>query len=124
MTATPTSAAVLAGLWAAIDARDWDGLAARLHPSFRAEYVHTGETFDRDAFVAVNRDYPGTWRATVDETLTDGARAVTRARVHNDQATYFVASFGEVRDGLVVSLVEVWADADATPPPGTRPVAD
>jgi len=123
MTDTTTSAYVLRGLWAAIDARDWDDLAARLHPDFRAEYVHTGETFDRDSFVAINRDYPGAWRATVEDYLADGARAVTRTRVHNDEAALFVASFGEVRDGLVASLIEVWADADATPPPEHRPSA-
>jgi len=120
MTATTTPAEVLKGFWAAIDARDWDDLEARLHPSFRAEFVHTGETFDRGSFVTLNRDYPGAWRATVEEVLADGARAVTRTRVHNDEATFFVASFGEVRDGLVASLVEVWADSGATPPPATR----
>ena len=123
MTATTTSADVLRGVWAAIDARDWDDLTARLHPSFRAEYVHTGETFDRESFVAINRDYPGAWRATVEELLADGALAVTRTRVHNDEATFFVASFGEVRDGLVASMVEVWAEAGATPSPETRPTA-
>ena len=123
MTDTTMPDDVLRGLWAAIDARDWDDLAARLHPGFRAEYRHTGETFDRASYVAINRDYPGTWRATVEDSLAAGSRAVTRTRVHNDEAAFFVASFGEVRDGLVASLVEVWAESGATPPPETRPSA-
>lgn len=108
-------------LWERIDAADWEGLARLLGPDFRAEYVHTGERFDRDAFVRLNREYPGRWRATVEEMLRDGPCAVTRARVSDGDTTYFVASFGEEKDGHLVRLVEVWADGDDRPPEGTRP---
>ncbi len=34
---------------------------------------------------------------------------------------FVVASFGTVRDDLIVELVEVWADVDQEAPAGTRP---
>ena len=118
MTDTSAAARLLRELWSAIDARDWAALESLLHPEFTAEYVHTAETFDRAAFVALNRDYPGVWRASVEELVADGTQGASRTRVHDDASTFFVASFGEERDGLLVRLVEVWADTAATPPEG------
>jgi hypothetical protein len=115
------AADLMRALWERIDDADWDGLARMLGPEFRAEYVHTGETFDRDAFVRLNREYPGRWHATVEEMLREGPCAVTRTRVTDGATTYFVASFGEEKDGALVRLVEVWADGDDRPPPGSRP---
>lgn len=112
---------LLCKMWSRMDTQDWDGVAATLHPEFRAEYVHTGERFDADTFVRLNRDYPGSWRTTVDEVVGEGSRAVTRTRVHDEEQTFFVASFGETRDDKLIRLVEVWADSNENPPPGTRP---
>lgn len=94
----------------AIDQRDWDGLAALLAPDFRARLVHSGRTFDRDGFVAFNRDYPGAWRFTWEEVVVGGDRAVGRAQVTDGHETYYVASFLTVTAGAISDLVEVWTD--------------
>src|SRR5690606_19818831 len=104
-----------------IDAQDWAGLAALLAPDFRARYVHTGEEFDRDGFVALNRDYPGAWRLEQPDVVDGGARGALRARVSDatgaSDDVYHVATFATAGpDGLLHEIVEVWADAVAEPP--------
>ena len=124
MSAPPTAGEVLVRFSDAIDAEDWEGLAALLADGFTAHYPATGESFDRDAFVVLNRDYPGSWRFVREEVVDGGASAVLRARVSPAQGpgdeVHFVASFATVDGaGLIRELVELWAEATA-PPEGER----
>ncbi len=124
MSAPPTAGEALVRLSDAIDAEDWDGLAALLADGFTAHHPATGESFDRDAFVVLNRDYPGSWRFVREDLVDGGARAVLRARVSpaagGDDEVHQVASFASVdASGLVSELVEVWAEV-TEPPVGDR----
>jgi predicted ester cyclase len=108
-----------------IDAHDWTALPGVLHPTFTCRLVHTGEVFDREAWVRFNADYPGFDRFHVEDRVVDGDRGVLRARVTGtgaggERLEFAVASFATVRDGLLAELVEVWADVDQAPPAGTR----
>ena len=120
------AAALLTRLAEVIDAHDWDGLPALLHPDFTCRLVHTGEVFDRDQWVRLNADYPGFQRMHREDLVADGDRGVLRARVigtrdDGGDLEFAVASFAAVRDDLIVELVEVWADVDQQAPEGTRP---
>jgi ketosteroid isomerase-like protein len=120
------AATLLTLLAQVIDAHDWAGLPALLHDDFTCRLVHTGEVFDRDGWVRLNADYPGFQRMHVEDLVSDGDRGVLRARVigtggDGADLEFAVASFATVRDGLLVELVEVWADVDQAPPAGTRP---
>jgi hypothetical protein len=111
-----------------IDAHDWDGLAALLHPGFTCRLVHTGEVFDRDGWIRLNADYPGFQGLQLEDLVADGDRAVLRATVtgtgpEGEDQAFALASFATVRDGLIADLVEVWADVDHQAPEGTRPLA-
>jgi ketosteroid isomerase-like protein len=122
------SAALLTHLAELIDAHDWEGLPALLHPDFVCRYVHTGEVFDRDQWVRVNADYPGFQGFHVEELVSDGDRAVLRAKVTGtgsggEEQVFAVATFATVRDGLLAELTEVWTDVDQQAPDGTRPLA-
>jgi hypothetical protein len=122
------AADLLTRLASVIDAHDWERLPAILHDDFTCRLVHTGEVFDREGWVRLNADYPGFQRMHVEDLVTDGDRGVLRARVvgtggDGADVVFAVASFATVRDDLLVELVEVWADVDQQPPPGTRPVA-
>lgn len=122
------TAALLTRLAEVIDAHDWAGLPALLHPDFTCRLVHTGEVFDRHQWVRLNADYPGFQRMEVEDLVADGDRGVLRATVvgtgaSGEDLVFAVASFATVRDGLVAELTEVWADVDQQPPPGTRPLA-
>lgn len=104
----------------AVATRDWPALTDLLAPGLSARLVHTGEVFDRDGFVAFNRDYPGPWTFVLESVVGSGATGVLRARVTTGPATYYVASFATLDDaGAIADLVEVWTDAvstDGAPP--------
>lgn len=122
------AAALLSRLAAVIDAHDWERLPDLLSTDFTCRLVHTGEVFDKDAWVRFNADYPGFQRMLVEDLVTDGDRGVLRATVLGEddagqELQFAVASFATVRDGLVSELVEVWADVDQPAPEGTRPLA-
>ena len=116
MSAPDSAAAVLQRLLTTLDAQQWDRLPDLLAPGFRCAYSHTGELLDAEQFVALNRDYPGSWRLVCEEVVVDGERAVARTRVSNDAETYFVASFATVSDGRLTGLTEVWTPPVPTPP--------
>lgn len=120
------AATLLTRLGQVIDAHDWASLPSLLHPDFTCRLVHTGEVFDRDGWVRLNADYPGFQRMHVEDLVADGDRGVLRATVigtadDGSDLTFAVASFGATRDGLLVELVEVWADVGQEAPQGTRP---
>ena len=108
-----------------LDAHVWDQLPGLLHASFRCYYVHTGETFDADAWVRLNVGYPGFERFVLQDLVGDGDRAVGRAHVtatmDGVRQHFEVASFLTSRDGLIIELVEVWTDIAQATPGGTRP---
>jgi hypothetical protein len=119
------AATLLARLAEVIDAHDWDRLPDLLHPDFTCRLVHTGEVFAKDEWVRFNADYPGFERMHVEDLVAEGGRGVLRATVvgrgdGGEELVFAVASFATVRDDLLVELVEVWADVDQPPPPGTR----
>lgn len=113
---TDTTARLLERFAAAITAHDWPGLTAVLAPGATVTLLHTGETFDRDAFVTFNSGYPGPWVYTADEVVDGGARAVLRAHVTSDDGTYHCASFATSAGGLLTDLLEVWTEAVAPHP--------
>ena len=115
----PTAGALLTAFATSIDSADWEGLAALLAEDFECRYSTTGEAFDKDAFIAVNRDYPGRWRFEREDVVDGGERGVLRARVtdaagQSDEA-HFVATFATARGGLLVEIVEVWAEVASIP---------
>lgn len=115
----PTAGTLLTAFATCVDNADWDGLAALLGDDFSCRYSTTGETFDKRAFVAVNSDYPGRWHFEREDIVDAGERGVLRARVsdatgQSDEA-HFVATFATARDGLLVDLVEVWAEVAPVP---------
>lgn len=116
---------LLTRLVSVLDAKDWDALPDLLHPDFTCRLVHTGEVVDRDAWVRLNADYPGFVGMRLDEVVGEGTRGALRATVtgtgpEGQEATFVVAGFATVRDARIEAMVEVWADVDQQPPPGTR----
>jgi ketosteroid isomerase-like protein len=111
---TLDAAALSRALWERMEARDWDGVAALLHDEFVLDWPQSGERIrGREAFLAVNREYPGEWHITVERVLADGDEAVTLVRVEGANEPGRVdraASFMHVRDGQVDRVLEFWPD--------------
>lgn len=107
-----------------IDAHDWAELPLVLHQDFVCRYVHTGETFDRSSWVRLNAEYPGFDHFVLQDCVGSGARAVGRAHVTglvDEKLQHFeVATFITLKDGLIATMTEVWADVVARTSAGTR----
>lgn len=116
---------LLTRLCGAIDAHRWDDLAALLHEDFVCRLVHTGEVFDRDAWVRLNADYPGFERMVLQDLVAEGDRAVARChvtgRTDGRLEEFGVATFITAEGGLIREMTEVWADVGQAPPAQARP---
>ncbi|MFI8524900.1 nuclear transport factor 2 family protein [Promicromonospora sukumoe] len=124
MSALKSAREVMERLAEVIDGHCWDELPSLLDPAFTCRYVHTGETFDGDAWVRLNAEYPGFQNFRLDDCVAEGDRAAGRAHVtgvDDGVVQHFeVATFITVRDGLIVEMTEVWTDVDQVAPEGTR----
>ncbi len=111
-----TPEAVVRAYWAALEARDWDGVAALLDPGFRAHFPQSGETFDAAGWVRMNRAYPGDWHLRVVDLLVAAAptpaeaRVVTEVEVDLDGRTDRALSFFRLRGGRLADLREHWPE--------------
>jgi hypothetical protein len=69
----------------------------------------------------LNREYPEGWSIDVLRILDAGEVVVSEVRVpFRDEAEFFVASFFEVRDGLIHGAVEYWIESGHEAPPAWR----
>lgn len=103
------------GLWKAMEARDWSALEGLLAPAFRAEFPQSGERFDREGYLRLNREYPGDWHIRL-SSIVDGTECVvTEVEVDIDGRTERAVSFFHVREGKVTVLREYWPEPFAVP---------
>ncbi|HKX25777.1 MAG TPA: nuclear transport factor 2 family protein [Actinomycetota bacterium] len=116
------TAEVVRHYWDRIEARDWDGAGTLLADDVEVEWRHTLERFrGRENVVGYNREYPEGWSIEVLRVLDAGPIVVSEVRVpFRDEAVFYVASFFEIRDGLIRRAVEYWVEAGQEEPPEWR----
>lgn len=115
---TSTTGDLLRRHLALLEARDWEGFAATLHPDVVYDVPQTGERVTgAAAYVAFNRGFPGDWHLTVRRVVADetGGAVWTDARVGGDAMTGL--HFFTVTDGLVSRVDDFWPEP-YEPPPG------
>jgi ketosteroid isomerase-like protein len=109
------NAEVVRAFWSAIEARDWE----RVHEVCDERFVYTlpqsGERFDRERFVRMNREYPGDWHLSIDTLVEGGELVVTEVAVSSDARVDRAVSFFEVRGDKILSLREYWPEPFAIP---------
>ena len=103
-----------------MEARDWDGAGRLLSTNVHVEFTATGERFDGESFLAMNRAYPEGWTIEVVETVADGDRVAAQVQVDHGDDTFWCAGFYRVGGGLIVSGVEHWVTEGAETPPAWR----
>lgn len=104
-----------------LEARDWDALAALLHPDVRYEVPQTAELIrGRDNYLRFNQEYPGDWHLQVKRTISQGKHAVAwfgwtggGGSDDGDGITFFEYD----GDGLITGLTDYWPER-YDPPPG------
>jgi predicted SnoaL-like aldol condensation-catalyzing enzyme len=98
-------------LWRAFEARDWEIAAALLHDDFVAESPVSNERFvGRDAFIRLNREYPGDWHITIDRVVAQGDTIVTQVHVDIGDERSNAISFFDLKDGLIIKAVDWWPE--------------
>ena len=113
---------VVRRLWERFQARDWEGAAELLADDVVVDWPHTHERLrGRSNVIGFNREYPEGWTIRVLRVLQEGDIAVAEVAVDQEgDGTYHVASFTEVRDGLVRRATEYWVDPPREEPASWR----
>ena len=99
--------------WSALGDQDWEGAAATLAEDYTGEWPQSRERIaGREAFVAINAHYPGTWRITVERLVVDDAQVATRVSLtdHERGRTEVAVSFFAIRDGLIYHQEDWWPE--------------
>ena len=116
---------LLRNLMGAVDERRWSDLSQFLHPDFICRYVHTGESFNRAEWIALNAEYPGFDHLVIHDLVGDAHAAACRSHVTAVGKTgldhFECATFVETAGDLITVMTEVWTDVAQTAPAGTRP---
>ena len=77
----------------------------------------SNEQFTADEYVRANCDYPGEWDGTIEriDIIENGYVTAVKVYPPDHSAHFHVVSFIHVKDGLVTSLDEYWADDGDAP---------
>lgn len=106
---------VVRGVWAALEERDWPRLESLLDPSFTATFPQSGERFDGERWLRLNREYPGDWHLRVQHVFDAGDWIVTEVDVQLDGRTDRAISLFRVCAGKVAELREYWPEPFPVP---------
>ena len=103
----------------------WKAVLAQRREELPAYFVHdavirwhcSNEQFTVEEYIRANCDYPGKWDGTIeriDKTQT-GYVTVLKVFPVDHSAFYHVVSFIALKNDLIVSLDEYWADDGSAP---------
>jgi ketosteroid isomerase-like protein len=108
-------------LWERLEARDWDAVAAQIHPDAVVDWPNTGERMrGRENYLAVQREYPEGWHIEVLRLVDGGDVVVSEIRVDQAGKRFFAVSLFELSGGQIVRAVEYWSDGEPAPAPEWR----
>jgi ketosteroid isomerase-like protein len=99
--------------WQMMNTNDWEAVGTLLHDEFVLDWPQSGERIrGRTNFAAVNANYPaaGPWRFTVHQLIADEQAAASEVLVSAPSISTPVASFFEVRGGMIWHMREYWPD--------------
>ncbi|MEJ7689252.1 MAG: nuclear transport factor 2 family protein [Nocardioidaceae bacterium] len=97
---------------ATLEARDWDGWSALLHPEVVYELPQSRERIrGRDRYLRFNRDYPGDWHLTANAVVADATDGAVwfQWTVGVDRADG-VVFFSFDGDGLITRVTDFWPE--------------
>jgi hypothetical protein len=108
-------------LWVAMRNRDWNGVAAQLHPRCVTEYPATGERFEgADAFVMSHRLRPEEISVKRIEIVNGEQQVAVHAIITTPTGTDHMMAFYRLQESRIAHIIELWETVGATPPPRWR----
>ncbi|HOI44450.1 MAG TPA: nuclear transport factor 2 family protein, partial [Candidatus Aminicenantes bacterium] len=104
--------------WRLFDEADYDKAGKLMKADAVVWWPNTREVFrGAAAFMSVNRNYPGRWRASVERVIALGDEVISVTRVESEDTaeSFYATSFIRLEDGLIREITEYWGD-DSEPP--------
>ena len=106
-------------LWRCFDERRFRDALPLLSEDFEAHWPNTRERIrGPENFIALNENYPGTWRCTVRRIDECADSVVTVTEIYDGDTSLFAVSFFVVRNGQIARSDEYFAENG--PPPHDR----
>jgi len=105
-----TNEEVIRELWSAIECRDWGAMCSLCDERCVFTLPQSGERYNREGFVRLNREYPGDWHVNVETLIECENWVVTEVTVSfHDRSDRGVSLF-RIDNGKVVEIREYWPE--------------
>ncbi|MDD8014228.1 MAG: nuclear transport factor 2 family protein [Acidobacteriota bacterium] len=104
--------------WRLFDEADYDKAGKLMKADAVVWWPNTREVFrGAAAFMSVNRNYPGRWRASVERVIALGDEVISVTRVESEDTaeSFYATSFIRLEDGLIREITEYWGDNSEPP---------
>lgn len=116
---TTSNTSVVARLWSAFSAGDYDDAAPLLHPDLTVVWPTSRERYaNREEYLAVNRAFGGGWTFAVEhlaETGTGSVVSITKVTSPGHPDCYYATSVVDLRGGVITAMRTYWATQDSQP---------
>ena len=103
--------------WQLFDAKRWDELLPMFHAECKIVWPNTSEDFTPEAYLRLNREYPGNWQITLEDVTEAQNKVISVIRINsvdNGQSLRGIGYF-HLQDGLIYYLLEYFAEDTAKP---------
>jgi ketosteroid isomerase-like protein len=99
-----------------LNARDWTGFAAILHPDVVYELPQTRERVrGREAYLDFNITFPGDWTIQVSRVTADDVLGAAEIVLRVDAQIMPAVVFFEFTDGLIARVTDYWPESYEPP---------
>ena len=99
-----------------VNARDWTGFAAVLHPDVVYELPQTRERVrGHEAYLDFNITFPGDWTLEIVRVIADDARGAAEIILRIDAQAMPAVVFFEFADGLIARITDYWPESYEPP---------
>lgn len=125
MADAPDHLGTIAAYVTRLEARDWDGVDALLHPDVVYEMPQTRERIrGREGLRRFNTDYPGDWHLRLVESYAGAAGGVLRMEATvGDQIDTAIVFLRFDDTGLITAITDWWPEP-YDPPPGRETLVE
>lgn len=108
--------ALVKDYWKAFQIQDYDLLYSLFQEDARITWPNTKEQFDRETFCAINRQYPGNWKETIQHiTMLDTQEWLSEVLVEGENISFYAISIFTIQNDKIQHIREYWS-ANEEPP--------